>query len=328
MPEPVLSVDGLAVDYTKQGGWHSALRGVSITLDAGESLGLVGESGSGKSTLALALLGLLPESARVGGSVRVAGAEVVGAPARVLNGIRGREVALVYQDALVSLNPVRNVGGQITEVIRRHRPGVGRSEARALAVEALGKVGITDSRRRFSQYPHEFSGGMRQRVAIAMALAARPRLLVTDEVTTALDVTVQAQVLRLLTTLRDDSDMAMIVVSHDLDVVRGVTERVAVMYGGQIVETGPTAAVFAHPTHPYTAGLIASIPSIEKPVISFIPGNPPTGRADVRGCAFAPRCPLSRGRTICHESTPSLFPRTDPAADTRSACHFSSEMPA
>ncbi|MBF8189976.1 ABC transporter ATP-binding protein [Nonomuraea sp. K274] len=327
MSEPILTVDDLVVEYPKQGGWQAALRGVSIALDAGESLGLVGESGSGKSTLALAMLGLLPDSARVGGSVKVAGAEVVGAGAKVLNRIRGREIGLVYQDALVSLNPVRNVGGQITEVIRRHRPGTGRREARTLAVEALGKVGITDPARRFSQYPHEFSGGMRQRVAIAMALAAHPRLLVTDEVTTALDVTVQAQVLGLLTTLRSDSDMAMIVVSHDLDVVRGVTERVAVMYGGRIVETGPTAAVFAGPAHPYTAGLIASIPSIERPVISFIPGQPPTGQAGVSGCAFAPRCSLGRERAICHESVPGLLPHADPAAERRSACHFSGEMP-
>lgn len=327
MSSPLLEVRDLTVQYETRDGWFTALRDVSLQVDLGRSLGIVGESGSGKSTLALALLGLLPKTARVEGSIRFDGTEIVGASGHVLNEVRGREIGLVYQDALVSLNPVRNVGSQIVEVIRRHRPGISRKDASRVAVEALSGVGIPAAAERAAQFPHQFSGGMRQRAAIAMALAAEPRLLVADEITTALDVTVQSQILDLLLKIREDTGMSTLVISHDLEVVRGVTDQVAVMYAGRLVEQGPAHDVLVAPEHPYTFGLVESAPTIERPVIAFIPGSPPTGGADVQGCAFVDRCQLNAGREICHLETPPLRHLPGTASVRGTACHFAEEMP-
>jgi oligopeptide/dipeptide ABC transporter ATP-binding protein len=292
---------------------------VSFSLSRGESIGIVGESGSGKSTLALALLGLLPKSAETAGSVRLSGGELLGASAAQLNKVRGRKIGFVYQDALVSLNPVRSVGSQISEVIRRHRLGVTKAETRELAIDAMRRVGIPEGSRRYRQYPHEFSGGMRQRVAIAMSLAAGPELLIADEVTTAIDVTVKAQILDLLADLRESDGMALVTISHDLEAVRRVSDRIAVMYAGRILELGPTDAVLAAPHHPYTAALVDCAPTVDRPIISFIPGSPPTTGALTPGCAFCERCSIAGGRSICSADRPPIRPSGE---GRQVACHF------
>lgn len=325
MASSLLEVDDLTVRYRTTTGPLTALSNVSFSISEGESLGIVGESGSGKSSLALALLGLLPPTAEVGGSVRFDGVELVGASDRKMNRYRGREIGLVYQDALVSLNPVRNVGSQIAEVVRRHRSELDRKAVRDAAIGMLERVGIPDAARRYRQFPHQFSGGMRQRTAIAMALAAGPRLLVADEVTTALDVTVQAQVLDLLVHLREQEQMAAIVISHDLDVVRSTSAQVLVMYAGRLVESGATGDVFTSPKHPYTDGLLRSAPSLERPVIDYIPGAAPIAGADLDGCAFADRCSVRRGRDRCVEIRPDFESVAGATRPRSAACHFSGE---
>ncbi len=241
-----------------------AVGGVSLALQPGEIFGIVGESGSGKSTLANAVMGLLPESAEVGGSIRVAGREVVGLDDRTLRAMRGNEAAMIFQDPTASLDPTWPVGDQIAETIRAHKP-VSRAEARARAITLMTEVGIPDAARRYGDVPHRFSGGQRQRIVIAAALANNPRLLIADEPTTALDVTIQAQVLALIDRLRRDHGTTVLLITHDLGVVQMVCDRVGVMYGGQLLEVATAADLFARPAHPYTRALLAARPAAARP---------------------------------------------------------------
>ncbi|SDB72522.1 ABC transporter ATP-binding protein [Belnapia rosea] len=288
MSEPLVAIRGLAVDF----GGAPALRGIDLAIAPGEALGLVGESGCGKSVTWLAALGLLPGRARVSGSVRLAGEEILGAAPAVLDRVRGGRVAMIFQDPASSLNPVHRIGRQVAEALGLHR-GLRGVAARAEARRLLDQVGIPDAGRRLDAYPHELSGGQNQRVMIAMALAGQPELLVADEPTTALDVTIQAQILELLGALRRETGMALVLISHDLGVVAETCERVAVMYAGRIVEEARVARLFAAPTHPYTQGLLGALPPLDGPrrPLSAIPGSVPEPNGMPPGCAFAPRCP-------------------------------------
>lgn len=293
----LLEVEELTVVFgPKSKGPVRAVDGVSFSVRPGQVVGLVGESGSGKSVTSLAVMGLLPgRGVHVGGSVRFEGRELVGAPQRDLADMRGRDMAMVFQDPMSSLNPVVPVGLQVTEVLRRHTD-LGREGARAEAEDLLRKVGIPDPRRRLKDYPHQMSGGMRQRALIAIALACKPRLLIADEPTTALDVTIQAQVLELLRQLVTGSGTAMIMITHDLGVVAGLCDEVNVMYSGKVVETAGRRELFGVPRHRYTEGLLASIPRLDAPrnePLRPIPGTPRDTVAWSRACAFAPRCPLA-----------------------------------
>lgn len=317
---PIVAVEHLNVTYRSGGRQIHAVRDVSLQLIPGESLGIVGESGSGKSTVGLSLLHLLPHTAAVSGKVTVDGTDMVGADPQRINAIRGKTVGLVYQDALAALNPVRRVGPQIAEVMSAHL-GLSREVARRRAIETLARVGISDAPQRYSQFPHEFSGGMRQRAAIAMALAAQPKVLLADEPTTALDVTVQAQIIRLLSDMRERLGMAMIVISHDLGVIRETSERIAVMYHGAIVETGRTHDVLANPQHPYTRDLIRSAPTVKAPIIAFIPGAPPRPDDIISGCAFERRCGVGRDHPLCVGTRP-LLSVVPGQANSLVACHF------
>ncbi|MFI6687171.1 dipeptide ABC transporter ATP-binding protein [Streptomyces sp. NPDC050485] len=301
MSTDVLTVRDLEVDFDGA----PAVRGVSFSLARGEVLGLVGESGSGKSATALAMLGLLPSNATVRGSVRLGPAELVGASDRELSAVRGSRIGMVFQDPLSAFTPVYRIGDQIAEAVRAHQD-VSRERARARAVELLDLVGIPEPSVRASAFPHEFSGGMRQRAMIAMAMANDPDVLLADEPTTALDVTIQAQVLDVLRTAQRETGAAMVLVSHDLGVIAGVADRVAVMYAGRMVETGPVDALFAAPAMPYTMGLIGAVPRLDRAGSALvpIPGSPPAAGAALPGCAFAPRCPLAEDR--CTEAVPQL----------------------
>lgn len=339
--EPVLEIRNLDVRFSTSrrrlfrrreravGADVAAVRGLDLALDEGEVLGVVGESGSGKSTAALAVLGLLPRGAAVRGSIRYRGRELLGLRERELSAVRGRGIAMVMQDPMTSLNPVHRVGAQIVEGLRAHDPSLSRAAARERAVELLEIVGIPDPAGRAQRYPHEFSGGMRQRAVIAMAIASDPDVLLADEPTTALDVTVQAQVLETLRRAREAAGAAMLLITHDLGVVAGQADRVLVMYAGRAVEVGTVDDVFARPRMPYTLGLLGSSPRLDadRPErLTPIVGAPPTGTTTVVGCPFAPRCPLVRDR--CREEEPALLDPDDSAVDPghRAACHFSHEL--
>ena len=290
----LLEVRDLAVEFSTRGKIVHAVNGVSFDLDPGETLGIVGESGSGKSVSSLAILGILPKPAgRVtGGSVKFDGRELLGLSDDDMRALRGKDIAMVFQDPMTSLNPVLTIGRQLTESLRTHL-GLSKAEAREEAAQLLGRVGIPDGHGRLRQYPHQFSGGMRQRVMIAMAIACRPKILIADEPTTALDVTIQAQILDLLRNLVAEEGMALILVTHDLGVVAGVCQRTHVMYAGRFVETAPTASLFAEPRHPYTHGLLQSIPrldAVRKERLHPIPGSPRDLTSPLTSCAFAPRC--------------------------------------
>src|SRR6201996_5874518 len=246
-------------DLTVGFGQHEAVRGISFEIKAGETLGLVGESGSGKSATSLAVLRLLPESARVGGAVRFDGSDLLGLPEEAMRRRRGREIAMIFQEPMTALNPVMPVGAQIAEAVRAHHPGESRKAVRAKVLAAMDEVGLPDVERRAKDYPHQFSGGQRQRLLIAMAIVNRPRLLIADEPTTALDVTVQAQILELLAGLRQRFGLAMLFISHDLAVVSQVADRVAVMRHGLLLEEAPRAALFSRPLHPYTRSLLGAV---------------------------------------------------------------------
>jgi peptide/nickel transport system ATP-binding protein len=303
---PVLAVEGLTVQFAGRRGLATVVDGVDWTVDPGETLAVVGESGSGKSMTALAATGLAPRGARVGGQVRLLGEDLLAMPDAQRRRARGRSVGFVYQDPMTSLNPVMTVGRQVGEACEEHL-GASRGEARARAVELLGLVGIPSPEQRVDAYPHQFSGGMRQRVVIAMALATDPALLVADEATTALDVTTQAQVLELVASLQERLGTAVVWISHDLGVVAGIADRVAVMYGGRVVEHGPVDAVFAEPAHPYTRALLDARPSPGRrdQELATIPGTPPLPTAMPPGCAFWPRCPV-RGDARCATEEPPL----------------------
>ncbi|PPJ49474.1 ABC transporter ATP-binding protein [Rhizobium sp. KAs_5_22] len=286
------------------------LHGIDLDVKPGEALGLVGESGCGKSVTWLAALGLLPGKASVSGSVRVEGREVCGAPRQALESVRGGRVAMIFQDPSSSLNPVLRIGRQITEALVLHR-GLHGAAAKAEALRLMDLVGIPDARRRFDLYSHEFSGGQCQRLMIAMALAGQPDLLIADEPTTALDATIQAQILDLLIALRAETGMATVFISHDLGAVSQVCERVCVMYAGRIVEQGSIEQLFSEPRHPYTRGLFDAIPRIDGPRNRLIPipGTVPNPKHLSAGCAFAPRC--ARATDGCTDQRPMLEPMED-----------------
>jgi oligopeptide/dipeptide ABC transporter ATP-binding protein len=290
----ILSVRDLNVSFATDGGVVRAVDGVSFDLDEGEILAIVGESGSGKSVTAQTLLGLTrAPNATITGSVEFAGADLVALSDDALRTVRGKRIAMIFQDPMTSLNPVYRVGDQIVEMIRAHRK-VSKREALASTVELLRSVGIPNPERRVRDYPHEFSGGMRQRAMIAMALALDPDVLIADEPTTALDVTVQAQILRLLDRLNRERGLAIVLITHDLGVVAELADRVAVMYAGQLVEDGSLDAVFYDPQHPYTWGLLGSLARLDQPTpgrLAQIGGQPPSLLNPPHGCRFAPRCP-------------------------------------
>jgi peptide/nickel transport system ATP-binding protein len=287
---PLVSIQGLSVAFNGV----PVLRGVDLALGKGEALGLVGESGSGKSVTWLAALGLLPRHAKVSGSVRLDGRELLGAPASELDQVRGGRVAMIFQDPASALNPVLTIRKQLCEALALHRDLSGEA-IKAEALRLLNLVGIPDAARRLSAYPHEFSGGQVQRIMIAMALAGNPDVLIADEPTTALDATIQAQILELLSVIRSEMSMAMVLISHDLGVVAENCDRVAVMYAGRIVEQAPANQLFADPVHPYAQGLIGALPPLDGPRrrLTAIPGTVPDPAHMPGGCAFAPRCALA-----------------------------------
>jgi peptide/nickel transport system ATP-binding protein len=317
---PLLELDTVSVVLPTERGPLRAVSGVSLALAPGRTLGIVGESGSGKTMLSRAILRLLPNAATLSGSIRIDGRDLYALPRAALRRLRGRELAVIFQDPMTSLNPVLTIGGQIAETLREHL-GLGHAAAARRAVELLASVGIPEAERRAGQYPHQLSGGMRQRVAIAIALSCEPRLLIADEPTTALDVTVQAQILDLLARERQKRGMAMILITHDLGIVAGRTDEVAVMYAGGIVERAPTRALFKAMRHPYAEALLAALPKLNAPAhtpLAAIGGAPPDPTRLPAGCAFHPRCRYARER--CRRETPALT-APDPA-DHGCACWF------
>jgi oligopeptide/dipeptide ABC transporter ATP-binding protein len=309
----LLDVRDLTVHFRTPRGTLRAVDGVSFRLEPGQMLGLVGESGSGKTVLSRALIGLTPRRAieEISGEISYLGRDLRGLGESELRKVRGREIAMVFQDPMTALNPVMKVGTQIGESLRHHL-GMTRSAARRRAIELLDRVGIPSPARRISDYPHQLSGGMRQRVVIAIALSCQPKLLIADEPTTALDVTVQAQILDLLQELQREQHMAVILVSHDLEVVGGRADHIAVMYAGRIVEHAPAHALFGATRMPYTEALLRSVPRLEAPShtrLETIPGRPPSLVTPVVGCRFEPRC--NRAGSRCRETEPSLV--TEPA---------------
>ncbi|MES9541701.1 oligopeptide/dipeptide ABC transporter ATP-binding protein [Actinomadura sp. NPDC000600] len=311
----LLSVRDLAVEFPTAKGTIRAVDGLSFTLEAGRTLGIVGESGSGKSVTSLAVMGLL-DGARVTGSIRLAGTEVVGAGRERVRALRGRRVAMIFQDPLSSLHPQYRVGEQIAEARRLHF-GASRRAAREDAVRLLADVGIPDPRERAGDHPHRFSGGMRQRVMIAMALACEPDLLIADEPTTALDVTVQAQILELIARIQRERGLAVLMITHDLGVVARVADDVLVMYAGRAVERASADALFAVPRHPYTRGLIGSLPRLTGPPgeLAPIPGTPPSPLSPPAGCPFHPRC--AERLAVCETTRPEFLGTPHPVA-----CHL------
>mgnify|MGYP001813433566 FL=1 len=315
----VLSLRDLRVEFDTPNGPVQAVRGVDLDLAPGEILGVVGESGSGKSVTFLGMLGLLPKSAKVTGSATVNGNELVGAPTKSMRSVRGKQVSMIFQDPLSALNPVHRVGDQIVEMIREHQD-VSKKSAWATSVDLLGTVGIPQPSERANQYPHQFSGGMRQRVMIAMAIANDPQVLIADEPTTALDVTVQAQILEVIDRLRAEMGMAVVMITHDLGVIARIADRVQVMYAGRAVEKTDVDRLFSDPTHPYTEGLLRSIPLLGHQRLFPIPGSPPNMLRPPSGCAFRPRCPYTL------ETCAGEIPDLEQIGDAESACIRAHEL--
>jgi oligopeptide/dipeptide ABC transporter ATP-binding protein len=311
----VLEVRGLSVELPTRHGWVRPVNDVSFALNQGETLGIVGESGSGKTILSLALMGLDPHGARRTGEAWLERSgdrngsqrtreNILGVPPQRMRALRGREIAMIFQEPMTALNPVMRVGAQIEEAIRVHEPSLAASEIRRRAIQALTRACLPEAERRARQYPHQLSGGLRQRVMIAMALAAKPSILIADEPTTALDVTVQKQILELLANLRRDLGLSMLFITHDLGVVAQVADQVAVMYAGRIVEQGPVNQVLRAPKHPYTAGLLRAAPRLVRERLVPIPGTVPALDSLPTGCAFAPRCSYCIAE--CEAAVPKL----------------------
>ena len=322
---PLLAVDDLKTYFFNEDGTTRAVDGVSFNVQAGETLGVVGESGCGKSVTALSILGLIPPRIGrvVGGRIIFEGTNLLDLSEREMRAIRGDRIAMIFQEPMTSLNPVLTVGNQISEAVRIHRR-VGKSAARERAREVLELVKIPDAARRLDDYPHQFSGGMRQRVMIAMALACDPKLLIADEPTTALDVTIQAQVLQLMLELKETTQAAVMLITHDLGVVAETCQRVIVMYAGRKVEEASVLELFDHPAHPYTRGLMASVARGKAGGrLNEIPGMVPSLREPIAGCAFAPRCPLADDH--CRTVAPVLTPLGE-HSDHISACHKAKEV--
>ncbi len=319
MTTPLLRVRDLAIEFGPPGEAVRVVDGVGFELEAGGCVGIVGESGSGKTVTSLAMLRLIPDPPGriVSGQVEIGGRDILALPAGAMAAIRGKDIAMIFQEPMSSLNPVMRIGDQVAEALLLHET-LGARARRARAVEMLGFVGIPSPAERFSAYPHEFSGGMRQRVMIAMALACNPKILVADEPTTALDVTIQAQVLDLLKRLRRELRMAVVLISHDLGVIVDIADRVLVMYCGRIVESAAAAAIFSRPAHPYTEGLLRSIPgaATDGQRLYQIPGSVPPPEQRGPGCDFYGRCP--KRMDVCLSAKPPLFPV---AADQSAACY-------
>ena len=318
--DSLLDVTDLAVTFASQEGQVQAVGGVSFSIRPGEMVGLVGESGCGKSISALAILGLvrMMKNATISGRVEFMGRDLLALPENEVRGVRGRDMSMIFQDPVTSLNPVLSIERQMTEGIEEHI-GVSHADAVKRSIELLEMVGIPKAAERIKDYPHQFSGGMRQRVMIAIALSCNPKLLLADEPTTALDVTIQAQILRLMKEMARDYQAAIVLITHDLGVVAGMTERILVMYAGRIVESGPAKALFAHPHHPYTVGLLRSVPRLDEPrsdTLQSIDGLPPDLAHLPPGCAFAPRCALQTRE--CWSAPPDLFATTP---GRHSACY-------
>ncbi|GGL64760.1 oligopeptide/dipeptide ABC transporter ATP-binding protein [Wenxinia marina] len=313
----LLEIDNLGVTFTTGDGEVNAVNGVSFGIDRQETLAIVGESGSGKSQTAFAAMGLLAKNGRATGSVKYQGKELLGLTPRQLNKIRAEEIAMIFQDPMTSLNPYLRVSDQMAEVLTLHK-GLSKKAAVDESVKMLDAVRIPDARNRVNMYPHEFSGGMRQRVMIAMALLCRPNLLIADEPTTALDVTVQAQIMKLLGEIRQEFGTAIILITHDLGIVAEFCDRTLVMYGGQIMEDGPTDGLFAAPAHPYTLGLLSAVPRLDRDDVDLatIAGEPPDMSRLPKGCPFTPRCAFRL------EQCPTVRPPLDPfEPGRRRACH-------
>jgi oligopeptide/dipeptide ABC transporter ATP-binding protein len=326
---PVLSIQGLTTEFVTPGGVVRAVNDVSWELYPGETLGVVGESGSGKSVTAMSILGLIqsPPGRIVGGEILFEGRDLLKMPAKEMRQLRGSQIGMIFQDPMTSLNPVMSVGQQISEALRLHDRGMSREQARARAIELLTMVGVPNPEGRFDQYPHEHSGGMRQRAMIAMAIANDPKVLIADEPTTALDVTIQAQVLDVLRTAQQRTNAATILITHDLGVIAEHADRVIVMYGGKVVEVADVHSLFSAPRHPYTLGLMSSLPRLDVDLqrLDPIPGAPPNPIKLPPGCSFHPRCRVSKGRELCRTEEPPLY---EVGGGQRAACHFSEEVPA
>nr|WP_312856313.1 ABC transporter ATP-binding protein [Nocardioides pelophilus] len=314
MDDPLLVVEDLTVQFPTEDGVVTAVSNLSYQVELGKTLGIVGESGSGKSVSSMAVLGLHDaRSARITGSIRVRGTEVVGMSEAKLRKLRGNEIAMIFQDALAALHPFYRVGGQLAEAYRVHHPSASKRDARRKAIEMLDRVGIPKPDRRVDDFPHQFSGGMRQRAMIAMGLINDPSLLIADEPTTALDVTVQAQILDLLQDLQREFNSAVIIITHDLGVIAEMADDVLVMYAGRAVEYGPCKEIMVHPEMPYTWGLLSSVPDVTSDTSARmipIPGNPPSLLSPPTGCAFHPRC-VHRDKVpgdLCSTTLPELIP--------------------
>ncbi|WP_305856726.1 oligopeptide/dipeptide ABC transporter ATP-binding protein [Balneatrix alpica] len=318
MSTALLEVQHLRVRFHTPDGWVTAVQDLSFRLNAGQTLGIVGESGSGKSQTAFALLGLLPPNAEVSGQAWLQGQPLLGQPRAVLNKLRAEQIGIIFQDPMTALNPYLKIGRQLAEVLVIHR-GLSWQQARHQAQGMLDAVKIPAAAKRMQQYPHELSGGMRQRVMIAMALLCQPKLLIADEPTTALDVTVQAQILQLLGELQREFHTAIMLITHDLGVVAGACDEVLVLYAGQQMEYAPVEPLFYQPSHPYTQGLLQAVPKLDGPIerLTTLPGNPPNLLQLPPGCAFAPRCPQALSQ--CHQHPAPL----QPFAERRlRACHL------
>ena len=329
MPEPILSIRDLTVEFETDDGIVHAVTDVSYDLAPGETLGIVGESGSGKSVSVLTMLGLIPQPPGkvVRGQALYEGRDLLTLPKKQLRDIRGGAISMIFQDPMTSLNPVFTIGDQIGEALRTHNADMGEKAARARTVELLELVGVPYAERRVDQYPHEFSGGMRQRAMIAMAIANQPRILIADEPTTALDVTIQAQIVEVLRAAQQETHAATILITHDLGLIAELADRVVVMYAGRVVELADVYTIFNSPRHPYTVGLMTSLARVDadQEWLKPIPGQPPSLISLPPGCSFHPRCAHSQGRELCRTDIPPL--RAVEGVHL-SACHFAEELAA
>ena len=325
--EPLLEVRNLNTTFKTETGTVQAVRGVNWEIYPGEFLGVVGESGSGKSVTMASIMGLVPTPPGTvrADSVTFEGKDLLSLNERQMRRIRGHEISMIFQDPMTSFNPVHTIGNQISEAIRVHDSKMTRRAAKKRSIELLSLVGVPSPEVRFAQFPHEYSGGMRQRAMIAMAIANQPKLIIADEPTTALDVTIQAQILDVLNLIQEETDAATILITHDLGLIAEMSDRVLVMYAGKVVETATVFELFSDPKHPYTLGLLASLPRLDSQLDSLlsIPGQPPSLITPPTGCSFHPRCDLTKGRSVCRSELPVLV---EASSGHHTACHFWDEM--